>query len=966
MSTQDFRIPNRATGIGIANTNINFTDIQIEFGGANPIGLTEYYSGGPYVPTGVSGFRGNVPSSGSISALDLAKVDLVGIFTKKWSSSSSLDTPVGSINNDGLFFFSSTNYDTSLQTWVMPTAVFERDGTELWAFKIGAITTTKPTHTTSFSTSTGNFAVGGFDEPANASDRSRAYILEYDKSLLTVKHRSVTSSNFNLIDAHWAKDKNNDDVYMVARNRNIASDLILMKFNGPISSISDSSSINWAIRFGVPPDSPQAGFTSLKYMKISSFMHDGARNRLYIAVVANDYPNATGVLNKGAFLLLGFNATNGALVKYGWEYQNGTYPTDDYSADYYECVLTDSDSGGGVYGLALKRNTANGVSNKYHNNRIWNVRFEMDGTGEFTLPTQNPDPFEISSGWPSSSPKGYAQSSVVWYNPDPDTWNSEIRPIASFVIDEDSPIVFPTTRNRNPSDTGTVINFSTQLLEPENTTLSLTGGRIIVATTSTTNTNTEEGSGRATWYIRDNTYTETNMFLDLYNYSSVFQQKTNKKRIGLAATSRSKTSTKNDLMLTIMPVFSEINYYLTNVWYQKVGDPPRSPDPQPRYGDQIYGNVTYKTISKYMYDNGLILYNPYYIMRDYHNIYDVKSDFTVSTPSNWLGWATSQGNPITKTSSYPNTTYATAPSSSTTEYYTITTNQQELNLRNWLLAQGWNGVNPVYVTVNSGVYIWSDNTSVPALTIDGNFPNGLVIENYGYIMGRGGNAGNAGNAVPSLQNVAGQNGGPAILTSVELNINSSNGYIGGGGGGGASYINDVNGYTVGGGGGQGGGIGGVGYFSGNFAQGGAGGSIGNSGANGTAVSGPDFNIFGGGGGGRVFPGVGAPAVTNQQGGGIGGTGGGSGACSLAFNVTPKSSGAGGSAGVAGGSPLVYKNVYPHGGAGGGGFGAAGGGISFNNSETPASSGGPSIQTINGVTVTWIGGFPTNRVFGAVV
>jgi hypothetical protein len=949
MSTQDFRIPNRATGIGIANTNISLSDIQTEFGGANPIGLTEYYSGGPYVPTGVNGFRGNVPSSGAISALDLARVDLVGIFTKKWSSSSSLDTPVGSINNDGLFFFSSTNYDTSLQTWVMPTAVFERDGTELWAFKIGAITTTKPTHTTSFSTSTGNFAVGGFDEPANASDRSRAYLIEYDKSLLTVTHRRVTSSNFNLIDVHWAKDKINDDVYMVARNRNIASDLILMKFNGPISSISDSSSINWAIRFAVPPNSPQAGFTLLKYIKISSFLHDGARNRLYISIVANDYPNATGVLNKGAYLILGFNATNGALVKYGWEYSNGTYPTDSRSADYYECVLTDSDSGGGVYGMALKINHPNGVANQYQYNRVWNVRFEMDGTGEFTLPTQNPDPFEVSSGWPSSSPKGYAQISTIWYNPEPDTWNSQFRPIASFVIDDDSRVVFPTTRNRNSSDTGTVINFSTQLLEPEDTTLPLTGGRVIVASTCTKNTNTQEGSGLATWYVRDNSYTETNMFLDLYNYSSVFQQKTNKKRIGLAATSRSKTSTKNDLMLTIMPVFSEINYYLTNVWYQKVGAPPRSPDPQPRYGGQVYGNVTYNTISKYMYDNGVVLYNPYYILRDYHNIYDVKSDFTVSTPSNWLGWATSQGNPITKTSSYPNTTYATAPSTTSTEFFTIATNQQELNLRNWLLAQGWNGINPVIVTIGRGVTIWSNSTTIPALKIDGSWPNGLSIINKGGIIGKGGRGYGPNSS-------AGTNGGHAIETSVNVSINQDyNASIGqyctiaggGGGGGGGLKNNKILGtlYGYGGGGAGGGEYGSApsGFIStavspGSQGTGGEGGRV--------------WNVLNTGYGFAGYwsadSGTWQETVPSNADAGAGGGG------------EPYSTMAGGTGGR---NNENGDNGGSSAGAGGGGYGAVGG-----SAQSFGGSGGNAIKLLNGVTVTFLSntvGNPTIRLWGLV-
>lgn len=46
---------------------LSLTDIQAEFGGSNPISLSEYYAGGAYVPAGTSGTNGPVPSSGTIS-----------------------------------------------------------------------------------------------------------------------------------------------------------------------------------------------------------------------------------------------------------------------------------------------------------------------------------------------------------------------------------------------------------------------------------------------------------------------------------------------------------------------------------------------------------------------------------------------------------------------------------------------------------------------------------------------------------------------------------------------------------------------------------------------------------------------------------------------------------------------------------------------------------------------------------
>lgn len=46
---------------------LSLSDIQTEFGGSNPISLSEYYAGGAYVPAGTTGTYGAVPSSGEIS-----------------------------------------------------------------------------------------------------------------------------------------------------------------------------------------------------------------------------------------------------------------------------------------------------------------------------------------------------------------------------------------------------------------------------------------------------------------------------------------------------------------------------------------------------------------------------------------------------------------------------------------------------------------------------------------------------------------------------------------------------------------------------------------------------------------------------------------------------------------------------------------------------------------------------------
>lgn len=235
---------------------------------------------------------------------------------------------------------------------------------------------------------------------------------------------------------------------------------------------------------------------------------------------------------------------------------------------------------------------------------------------------------------------------------------------------------------------------------------------------------------------------------------------------------------------------------------------------------------------------------------------------------------------------------------------TITTNQQQMNLATWASANGWNGSSAANITINSGVYIWSDNTAVAALTT-GSFPGGLTIINNGFIMGKGGNGGTWGTA-------NGTAGGPAISLGTSCTI-TNNSYIGGGGGGGGlgNYIYD---YHAGGGGGAGGGSGGSAKWAGRGPVGAVGGgAIGALGPNGniTYVYGGTNQGVGGGGGGRIFPGT-DETISGTNDWGKGGSGGGSG-------------------GYTSNSDQTYGECPPPGiigygaaGGGGGGWGAAGG------------------------------------------
>lgn len=46
---------------------ISSANVQTEFGGVNPVSMSEYYANGVYVPSGTSGTNGAVPLSGAIS-----------------------------------------------------------------------------------------------------------------------------------------------------------------------------------------------------------------------------------------------------------------------------------------------------------------------------------------------------------------------------------------------------------------------------------------------------------------------------------------------------------------------------------------------------------------------------------------------------------------------------------------------------------------------------------------------------------------------------------------------------------------------------------------------------------------------------------------------------------------------------------------------------------------------------------
>ena len=110
---------------------------------------------------------------------------------------------------------------------------------------------------------------------------------------------------------------------------------------------------------------------------------------------------------------------------------------------------------------------------------------------------------------------------------------------------------------------------------------------------------------------------------------------------------------------------------------------------------------------------------------------DVASEFGGSTPhrlSEYYGAAS--GIPSSGTISLSDFYGASAAVDFST---TISTNTQELTLNStYFTSRGWDGLGAITITINSGVYIWSDSTSTAGLTIDSSLSNkNLTIVNNG-------------------------------------------------------------------------------------------------------------------------------------------------------------------------------------------------------------------------------------------
>jgi hypothetical protein len=109
---------------------LSLSDIQTEFGGSNPISLSEYYAGGSFVPAGTTGTYGAVPSSGAISIRNFYGTTAVVIAFEDQSISDIQVIPDSAlagyqINSNGrAYSIESSSFITNeLEQWATPTSV---------------------------------------------------------------------------------------------------------------------------------------------------------------------------------------------------------------------------------------------------------------------------------------------------------------------------------------------------------------------------------------------------------------------------------------------------------------------------------------------------------------------------------------------------------------------------------------------------------------------------------------------------------------------------------------------------------------------------------------------------------------------------------------------------------------------------------------------------------------------------
>jgi hypothetical protein len=113
--------------------SLSLSQIQGEFGGANPISMSEYYAGGAYVPAGTTGSNGAVPANGTISISQFYGTTAVTIdFLDEFISATAffsaqagyqiVGTTFGGLDAGNTYQIINSSFPYSPYQWITPTS----------------------------------------------------------------------------------------------------------------------------------------------------------------------------------------------------------------------------------------------------------------------------------------------------------------------------------------------------------------------------------------------------------------------------------------------------------------------------------------------------------------------------------------------------------------------------------------------------------------------------------------------------------------------------------------------------------------------------------------------------------------------------------------------------------------------------------------------------------------------------
>ena len=113
--------------------SITMSDIQTEFGGSNPISLSEYYAGGSNVGANISGNNGTIPSSGAIDMGDFrGSSNVVYPNATGGTITTSGNNRIHQFNSSGTFSVQSVGNQNTTLEWLIIAGGAGRWSTRWW------------------------------------------------------------------------------------------------------------------------------------------------------------------------------------------------------------------------------------------------------------------------------------------------------------------------------------------------------------------------------------------------------------------------------------------------------------------------------------------------------------------------------------------------------------------------------------------------------------------------------------------------------------------------------------------------------------------------------------------------------------------------------------------------------------------------------------------------------------------